>query len=275
MLNLLSGEFYKFKKSKSFGFCLLSAAALAALLYISLLLLENIQQSGQGVVITGGMEESLDGNGEPLSLLQRIGVADIVQQMLNSHFSGFIVSVFVSIFVIGEFTDGAVKNIVGKGYSREAIYLSKLLMVVCAAALMTWLVIAITLCLGFFFLGMEGINAINWKDMAVFAAMQAVFEISLAGLVMLLGELTRSLAAGISISIGVAVFSSVLTEGLDLAFHNLGFELSGYWVLDLQARFPTGDFGRETILRGLLVSLGWFLFAALAGTLHFRKADIK
>lgn len=275
MFNLLQGEFYKFRKSRSFGVCLLSAAALAVLLYVSLFLLEGIQQSGRGVVVTGEMGESLDGSGNPIPIMQRIGIADIVQQMLNSHFSGFIVAVFVSIFVIGEFTGGAVKNIVGKGYSREAIYLSKLLMVALAAAIMTLLVVAVTVALGFLFLGAEGAASISWRDLAVFTAMQAAFEISWAGIAMMLGELTRSLAAGISISIGIAVFASVLTEGLDLVFHNLGFTPSDFWVLDLQARFPTGGFGQGTIIRGILVSLAWFLFAAAAGTLHFRKADVK
>lgn len=274
MLNILHGEFYKLRKSRAFYVCILAAAGLVLMLYGALIALSNIRESGQGLVITSG-EEILDADGNPIPLMQQIGIMGILQQMFSGHLMAFMLVAFISIFVITEFAGGAVKNIVGKGYSRETVFWGKLLTAVLASALMTLLTAFIAVLFGLPFMGREGIQAVNWPDVVIYTGMQIVFGISFTGIITLVGELTRSLAAGISISAGILIFSNSLMTVLDVLCRNFGWQPSRYWILELQGGFPINDFEPKIIVQGLAVSLVWFLAAAAVGTLHFRKADVK
>lgn len=75
--------------------------------------------------------------------------------------------------------------------------------------------------------------------------------------------------------VGVLLFSTTLTAGLDLVFYGMGMQLSKYWVLDLLASCPITDFTSEFLMRGVLVSVVWFVTAAALGVVHFLKSDVK
>lgn len=280
MFNILSGEFYKFRKNKAFYICILVAVGLALLLYGSLVMIDKIDQGEMqngtgGITISEGSEVQAGAENAEESVMVRIGIIGVLQQMFGGHFVGLISAVFASIFVIGEYGNGAVKNIVGKGYSRETVFVSKLVSTVLASTLLSFVTAVLVILLGLPFVGKEGIQATVWKDVAAYTGMQLVFGIAITGMIVLIGELTRSLAAGIAVSIGVLMFSTTLTAGLDLVCHNLNFQPSKYWVLDLLTGCPVSDLGREFVVRGIGVSLVWFLIAAVCGTLHFKKADVK
>ena len=70
-------------------------------------------------------------------------------------------------------------------------------------------------------------------------------------------------------------FSTTLTAGLDLVFHGVDFAPSNYWILDLLTNCPVTDFETEFMVRGVIVSLVWFVIAVVIGVVHFQKADVK
>lgn len=288
MLNLFRAECYKLWKAKSFYICCLIGAGIALLLYGTLFLVDNLEkmeaQQGQGGVhvmatVNEGTE-SPEGAGHleeaaQIPMSQKIGIMGVIEQMMSGSMAGFIVTVFVSIFVIGEYTNGAIKNVVGKGYSRGTVFISKLLAAELAALLINLVVVGATLLFGAILMGKGGISAIAWKDLTAFVGIQLAFSAALAAIAALIGETTRSLAAGISISLGIVMFSTSITAGLDLLFHNLNWKPSDYWLLDLQTTALEDILHGDFLFRAAIISLAWFLAAAIAGTLHFRKADIK
>ena len=298
MLNLFRAEYYKLWKNKSFYICALIGAGLSLLLYGTLFLVDSLEkaepQQGQGgITITAQMQEDTaspegtdktaeTGNpqetgssAETMPMSQRIGIMGVIEQMMSGSFASFIASIFVCIFVIGEYGNGAIKNVVGKGHSRNAVFLTKLLAAELAALLINLIIVGACLLFGAILLGKGGIQSIHWADLAAFTGIQLAFSAALVSIVTWIGELTRSLAAGISLSIALVMFSTSLTAGLDLVFHNLNWKPSSYWLMDLQttplADVCQGDF----IIRAAVISLAWFLAAAMAGTLHFQKSDIK
>lgn len=279
MLNLLNAEFYKLRKSKAIYIGVLVAVMLALLLYVSLVMIDKINQgevtngtAGITVSQVGGNEE--DG-GAPESVMREIGIIGVLQQMFGGHFVGIIAAVLVSMFVIREFSTGTIKNLVGKGYTRPAIFFAKMIPVIILMLVFEAVVAAITIGMGIPFMGWEGFLATSWGDVAIYTGFQLLFGAVIAVIYMTIGELTRNLAAGISVSIGVLMFSTTLTAGLDLVFHEVEMQPSKYWVLDLVSSRPTADFTSEFILRGVLVSVVWLVIAAVSGVLHFRKADVK
>ncbi len=279
MINLLNAEFYKLRKSKAIYIGILTASILALLLYGSLLLVDKINQgeigNGTAGVTVSQVGEGVDDGGAPGSMMEEIGIVGVLQQMFGGHFVGIIAAVLVSIFVIREFATGAIKNLVGKGYTRTAIFFAKMVPVVVLMLVFEAVVAIVTICMGLPFMGWEGFLATDWGDVAAYTGFQFLFGVVVAVIYMLVGELTRNLAAGISVSIGVLLFSTTLTAGLDLVFHGMGFQPSKYWVLDLMSSCPTTDFPSEFTLRGVLVSAVWFVAAAALGALHFTKADVK
>jgi len=114
MLNMLHGEFYKLKKSRSFYISILIAMGLILLLYATLHMVDNIheeEQSGNTRIVVKGEEEVvLDEEGNVVPISQQVGIMGIVQQMFDSHFTEFIIAIFISIFVTAEFGNGAIKN---------------------------------------------------------------------------------------------------------------------------------------------------------------------
>lgn len=279
MFNLLSAEFYKLRKSKGILLGLLAAALLVLLLYGSLVMIDKINQgelaNGTNGVMVFHNGEPAESDGTADSMMEQVGVIGVLQQMFGGHFVGMILAVLVSMFVIREFGSGAVKNLVGKGYPRAVIFLAKMLAVMVLTLIFQAAVLAITIGMGFPFMGQEMFSATVWKDAVIYAGFQLLFGTVIAMFFMLVGELTRNLAAGIAVSIGVLMFSTTLTAGLDLVFHGLDFQPSDYWVLDLMSSCPVKDFSSEFIVRGVLVSIVWFLIAAVLGVVHFQRADVK
>lgn len=274
MRNMISGEFYKLRKSKYFYVCILTVAVLVLLLYGTLAMIDKIRtgqrENGQnGIIVTEEVKKSE----EPF--MDQIGIMGVIQEMFSGHFLDFVLVVFISMFVIREYTDGAVKNIVGKGYSREKIFFSKLLTVLAATVILSLITAAVIVLLGMIFMGKEGLEALIWKDVMIYLGLQILFAIVVTSITVLVSELFRSLAAGISISMGIVIFSTSLTAALDLLFHRLGWKPSRYWILDLQTECPVGDFKGEFLTRGIAISLIWFCLAVLAGTIHFKRADVK
>ena len=128
MSNLLSAELYKLRKGKSLFLGLLVVAGLVLLLYISLLMVDRIKSgemgNGTGGVIVFESSETMTGELGAESMMQEVGIAGVLQQIFSGHFSGLILAVIVSIFVVKEYGTGAIKNLVRKGYSRITIFLS-------------------------------------------------------------------------------------------------------------------------------------------------------
>ena len=279
MLNLLNAEFYKLRKSKAVYIGILVASILALLLYGSLVMIDKINQevvaNGTGGVIVSQVGDGVEDGGAPESMMQEIGIIGVLQQMFGGHFVGIIAAVLVSIFVIREFSSGTVKNLVGKGYARPVIFFAKMIPVIVLMLVFEVVVAAVTIGMAVPFMGWEEFSATAWGDVAIYMGLQFLFGAVLAVIFMLVGELTRNLAAGISVSIGVVMFSTTLTAGLDLVFHGVGMQPSKYWVLDLLASCPTTDCPWEFAVRGVLASVVWLVVAAVLGILHFRKADVK
>lgn len=278
MINLLSAEFYKLKKSKGAYIGLLTVAALTLLLYASLVMIDKINQgeiaNGTGGIMVTQNGQELENGGASESMLQQIGIIGMLQQMFGGYFVAIILAVLVSIFVVREYGAGTIKNLVGKGQSRTTIFFAKMLAVIALTLLFQAAVMAVIICIGLPFLGWEGFSATAWKDVAVYAGFQLLFGVTIAVIFMLIGELARNLAAGIAASIGVLLFSSTLTAGLDLVFHGMEMQPSRYWVVDLMSNCPTTDFTSEFLVRGVLVSVAWFVIAAALGVVHFQKADV-
>lgn len=278
MINLLHAECCKLKKSKTFFGCAIAILCLVIMIFGMLKLAEKIQsgeiENGTGGVTVSKDEVPIDDADSGL-IFEEIGMIDIQQQMFSGDFMAIIIAVFGGIFAVSEYGYGTFKNIAGKGYSRGAIYLSRLITAIAAVAVLTLFGMAAILLCGVVFVGPDGFTGAFWKDLAAYMGLQLVIGSALTAVFVLIGELCRNLAGSISIGIAVAIVSSLLSSALDMIFIHTDFRPSEYWLMDMSHNCPTTGFEGGYVIKTVLVSAVWLAIAAAAGMWHFQKADIK
>lgn len=276
MFNLLSGEFYKWKKSKSFKICLLAAIAMGIFMYSMVMLAAGIQ-SGQFENGTGGVSVSGEAMQSGQSILDGIGVLDMVDEIVSSGFGTIFAAIFTCIWVVSEYNHGAIKNIAGKGESRTKVFLAKWISSLAGVAIMNMVYYIAMLVTGFVTMGTEEVNVRFFQDFLGYAGMQLLFGMVITSIVAAICEFTRNMAAGIAISIVMVMFSTLLTNGLDLwlQYFNLDVKASTFWIMDVISGCPMGAIDMDFLGRGISVAVMWTALSFILGVVHFQRTDIK
>ena len=277
MSNLFSSELYKWRKCKAFYVCLLSAVGCVIVIWLSFLLADQIE-SGQiengtmGITISGEMPD--DGVGT--SILDEIQIMEFIQLFLGAGFSTLFTAIFISIWVIGEYTCGAVKNTIGKGYSRNSIFLAKYISSVLSALILDLGILIVAVLTGVAVLGPDRIGETFVRDCLAYAGVQLMLSVAFSGIVAAVSEFARSMAAGIAISMILAIFSSTLANGLDLIFRavNIDFRVSDYWIANVIENCPVEGINMDVVGSAICVTVMWTVISLFAGMVHFREADV-
>lgn len=277
MLRLFYAETYKLRKSKSFYICVISAIAFVFLMYSMLAIADNIQK-GRLENGTGGVIVSVNNKQSDLSsssIWDTVSIMDMLQETFSGDVIGIILAIFASIFVICEFSSGMLKNIVGKGCSRGSIYLARLAAAILASILISLAGIAATLACGWLFAGIDPLSGSIWKHLPAYTGLQLLLITAITSIFVLIGEISRNLAAGISLGICTAAFPALLLNILDMQFADSSITPSQFWPLTRLSACPfeglTAGYAAETFA----VTLFWIVLAAGLGIWHFYKTDIR
>lgn len=284
MINLLRGEFYKLFKSRSFYICALVGAGIVILMCGMLFFADAIQK---GEVKNGTVgiyvDSSAVNEGEASApLLKEITILDMVRQVFG-NFGYLVAAIFVSIFVIMEYGNGAIKNVVGKGYGRWQIFAAKYISSVIGGVILLIFMILLTLIGGVIIQSLTGevqeLNSRFLRELFVYSGIQLILGTALIGLIVSVSEICRNLAAGISISVGITGVSTLISGALDLMIKVIlpqsQFKATDYWLIDLTANCPVRGIDTKFAFHAVIVAIGWIIISAGSGVVHFRKADIK
>lgn len=277
MYNLIHAEFYKWKKSKSFFVCLLSAIGMILFVYFMLKVVSEVQtgelENGTGGIIVSG--ELLEEENE--DILKQIGILELISEIISSGTGSIFSAIFICIWIVSEYSHGAIKNTAGKGYLREKVFLAKYLSTTMIILLMNLIMFIVMLFIGFVIIGTEDVNKIFFQNFFSYVALQLLFNIAFGGIVMTICECIRNMAASIGISIFLISFSPIIMSGVDILFQALHLKLkvSDYWIISVMNQCPTEGFAMEFIIRGIVVTVMWTVLSLVLGMIHFKKADIK
>ncbi len=273
MFNLLSAECFKLRKSKNLYICCSVVVFFIIFIYGMLLLAENIQ-SGNVQNGTGGVYVTQEATTEGL-IMENLNVLDFYQQLFTGEFISILLAIFVSILVVEEFKSGAIKNVVGKGYARETVFLAKFFSAAIGVALLLLVSAVVTILAGLFFLGEHALYPGILADFGSFFGLQLWMSVALSAVFVLISEIGRNVAAAISAGIGVVIVSGMLFSGLDMLFKGSGFHPSEYWLICMSELCPAGGFETGYVVKTVVVSLLWIAVALAAGIWHFKRADVK
>lgn len=275
MINLLKAELFKLSRKKSIYICTAIMILFVVLSYGLIFMMSNIVEVSMGNVTIS--EEMTEADMEALSSLNlwdSLSILDVIQEMFGDV-GVIIVTVFVVIFVIGEYGRGAIKNVVGKGYPRWKIFLSKYLAATLAAIGMLIVMEIAALLFGILFKGTGALKGEFWLNFFRYSGIQLLLAAALTGIVILICELFRNMGGAMSVSICLIVFSSLLMSVIDLLSQKLDFKVSDYWIMNLLANCPTVGMESSYVIRAVVSAVVWIAVVFSIGVLHFRKADIK
>lgn len=277
MLRLFYAETYKLRKSKSFYICIISAIAFVFLMYGMLAVADNIQkgrlENGAGGVIVSINNKEADRSSS--SIWDSVSIMDMMQEIFSGDVMGIILAIFVSIFVIREFSCGMLKNIVGKGCSRCSVYLARLLAAILGSILISLAGITATLAGGWLFTGADTFSRGFWKHLPAYTGLQLLLITAITSIFVLIGEISRNLAGGISLGICTAAFLALLLNVLDMQFADSSITPSRFWPLTRLSACPYEGFSAGYVAETIAVTLFWMLLAAGLGIWHFYKTDIR
>lgn len=275
MFNLFTGEFYKWKKSKVFKVCLAAAIGMILFIYLMLMLAAKIQNGEMengtgGVVVTeSNMEEDKD-------VFAQYGILGIVSEITGGGFELIFIAVFICIWVVSEYTNGAIKNIVGKGYSRGKVFLSKYISTAVCVIVMNLILFLVMLLAGFAVMEVGNVSSGFFRDFFSYVGVQLLLSLAYSGIMVAVCEFTRNIAAGISISMFLIIFSTMILSGVDLLFQALQLDVkaSTYWIMNVMSDCPMGAIDLDFMGRAVSVTIMWTVLSLLAGMIHIQQTDI-
>lgn len=277
MFNLLSSELYKWRKSRAFYICLLSALGCMVIIWLSFLLEDQVERGNieSGVMGFAVIEPDVK-DGEPTGILDDLDIMQMIQDFVGGGFSTLFTAIFICIWVIGEYTNGAVKNTVGKGYSRGEAFMAKYISSVVTAQVMNLAIILGAALTGVAVMGRARVKETFWADCLAYAGMQLMLGLAYAGVIAMICEFARNLAAGIGISILIAALSSTLASAADLLFRavHIHFKVSDYWIVSMIEHCPYTGIRMEFVGRAVFVTVMWAAVSLFVGLMHFQKADV-
>ncbi len=273
MINLMSGEWYKWKKSRSFAYCLFTAFGIVLFVWGTLWFASKVE-SGEIKNSTVSVEYTETDIQE--DLISEIGILAVVQNCINGGFASIFMSIYICIWIIGEYTHGAIKNIVGKGYSRSSIFLVKYSFTVVISLLLNLFVMVSAFLVGLAVAGQDNTGGMLWQQFFSYMGIQLMLGVAFSSMIVAVSEFTRTMGAGIGISMILVIFSNLVGSGLDLFFQavNIPIKIGAYWITNVIAECPIEVISIDFVGRAVFVSLLWTILFFWAGLIHFQRADI-
>lgn len=263
MINLMSAELYKLRKSM----CFKAAAGLAVLFSLVTYLMYTLFRNN--------MIEGVDAS--VLEEISRVDILRVLQEMFANTNTIIFATVFACFFVLGDYNSGAMKNFVGKGLRRDEIYLARFLVTELGAVLIYLLTALAVFVEGILFWGTDQVNGKMIQDFVSYLSMNLLYLTGYTAIIILVCEITRN-TVGLLISVlGVMLLSSVVFQGLDLVIHALGlsFSLSKYWIMTVIQSCPVTEIPVRFVTSSGVTAGAWLILSLIGGILYFSKKDVQ
>lgn len=277
MLNLMRGELYKLFKSKCFYVCSIVLVSFVLLMYGMFSLVDMVEKEEAAMAGSTGITVSVESNmSQQASTWEQTGPLDTTQMMFCSMGS-LLIAIFASVFVCGEYAGGAIKNIVGKGYGRATVFLSKYFSTVVGAVIMELIMVASILLCELLILHGNRLGGEFFAELMEYMAIQLMLAVAQTGIIVMLNQFLRSLGAGIAVSVCLIMLYSMVTALINalLVYLKIDVDVNEYWVIEMMSDCPTTSITGEIWSHMALWSAVWIVLTIGTGILHYRKADVK
>ncbi len=249
MNKLISFEARKLRKSKYYYILTAVSVLLVLIPILTAQLLNNYITSSTGEKLT-------------------VSAYSMAKSSLNESYF-YIVAIFTAMFVVDDVTQGTMKNIIGKGYSREQVYFSKYLVSLGAVLLMSLLTVAVSFFSSWIIWGNsepigDNVPLIVLGQLLGVAAYHALF--------FTVSYFFGKTGPAISVCLLGPMLVSLVLSLINLLLKKSDFKLSDYWLANLHENF-TGDTDTSMILPGILLLACYTAAGILLGLVFCKKKE--
>lgn len=280
MQNLLKSDFYKLFKMKSFYVCAIIAAAMAA---ISMFLDSQLNNMMQSMPDTIGMM---------IIESQTVTLKSILPTMISPLSDYFILVIIgVCLFITIEYNAGTLKNIAARGFKREYIFLSKLIVCIVEAFIITLCFAVSCVIFGLMFLPIGNFGDGYFAELFTIYGVDVLILIGYVSLIAMITYLIRTNGGTIAITLCAHYLAPIIisminaitimndTSNSDLRkmvsyTNNQYGQVAYYWIGTLGGTVSE-SYHNGTIYIPILVALAYIVVSGVIGMLVFKKRDIK
>ena len=231
MKKLLTFEFRKLSRQKSFYVC---GALAVAFVFLSAALTKLIVQNSEDATLT------------------LPSAVDTLASALQGANATLLIGIFTALFVCTDHSDGTIKNIYSKGYTRTSVYFSKFAVVIAAATLFclaTWCGGILSGAVLF-----ENIGAFDLKlVLSLVAQLLVVFVYTC--MYFALSSVLRKTGGSIAACIVCPMIVSLLFTTISSIVNIESFDLSDYWLDGLFGSLSQASVSGKTALTSIVLSL--------------------
>ena len=274
MSGLIAAEFKRLLRNKSTLVCMIIATVLG--IAVALLYRYFWIERGNNIAISYQLMElyGLDTNvlDEAFSVVPKLDIWSFISAFLSDEFKWILSSICVCSLMTSEFSSGTIKNTVSRGFSRTAIYISKLITAVIQ-------VFAVTIC----YVGAGAVTALFFVRDSVSAKPQDIILCIVTNILLLIAT------AAVFVMLCVIFRRSGMSVAAAIAAPFLLVSLLGILSMALPDGSPL--YSRfvlmetfATVERYIRAGEGWvalvtggayLLISSVTGIIIFRKCDIK
>lgn len=274
MTGLIKADFKKLFKSKTLLVCSLIALGISLLtvfvMHMALSVLGDKMQMAKDMMSMAGGDESIDMS-VALSQIPDNNIWSFVDMLFKDSNIGIFIAICVCVFVASEYSMGTLKNIVSRGFSRNQIYFSKLLVSVVCSVIITAVYVTGGAIMSTFWANEEVKATVSQIILSIISYMLIIF--AMTSLYLMIAFIVAKSGLSIAVSIGAVVLISSIFEMLAMSIEH--FEnYSKYWLPNTLSIVSTSIKDGQWYVP-MLIAAGYFAVTTIIGLLVFKKRDIK
>lgn len=288
MINLIESELYKLKKSKTFKICMfLSFIISVTLIFISMS--SNILSSNiliQTIFEQDQLDKLIDNYINQYPFVSAIvgtgwnptemNTTDPIAYTINSI--GFaapisiIFAIFISIFITSDFSNGNIKNIISKGYSRFSIYISKLIVVFISSILILYIFLFTSFIISFIANGFKITNLSNLVTMLYFLVYQSIVHISIASIFTMFSVIFDNTIISTLANLFILPMFTTAFQFISIIFK---INVYSFWIPACSTVFNSLNTTKYDIFKGVIISSIYLIVSTSVGIYMFKNKDIN
>lgn len=174
-------------------------------------------------------------------------------------------TIFIALFCCLDFNEGTTKNIIGRGYSRTQVLLSKY--IVSLIGLFSVYIISFTV---FFFL--FGVNGLGFESAMIYSIINSIFRI--IAYTIFFSTISFILEKNGSAIIACLFAPSIIQTLLSLIDSKLKIDISKYWITNVSNEFLS-DSSLTNLNYSIIFYIIYVMIFVILGVYVAKKKEIK
>ena len=195
-------------------------------------------------------------------------IQSILQAANNASFT-MIAAVVIAIFVCQDYSQGTIKNVIAKGYSRTSVYFAKLVAVTVLTVIMYATVLIFGWLAGIIFFGFSAPENASWLGIL---CVQFLAVIAFATFAFFLSAVLRRLGLALLLIIAAPTVVQLVLMVVDLLL-DISVKFSDFWLTGVFADLSTMGVDTSRIIAGLVASFVYTAIFIVLGWQLSKKAS--